>query len=60
LEVASVEEPDPEELPVLLFSGSLFRFEEDGWGVGVGDALREAGGEGGRVAGSGLVTGPSI
>jgi hypothetical protein len=43
---------------VLFESSSRLRLEEDGWGTG--DALLEAGGEGGNVAGNGLVTGPSI
>jgi hypothetical protein len=43
---------------LLLDSPSRLRFEVDGWGSG--DALLEAGGEGGKVAGRGLVTGPSI
>jgi hypothetical protein len=43
---------------LLLDSSSRFRLEEEVWGVG--DALREAGGEGGKVAGRGFVTGPRI
>ena len=54
-----VERSSEDTLCVLLFDpSSRLRLEVDGWGVG--DALLEAGGDGGKVAGRGLVTGPSI